>query len=772
MIGGLVVSFAALQPATVGAAQPAASETDGTAQYSVTMAARVCPAYTDVFANRARNNIMESLQDLGPDTPYTNFVAVDPAVEDGMAPQTACKPLPNWTFAFGNGIATNAPGTNLSYVTGTSSVNNRQVTTQASTPLLDANGNPTGQQIAGATTFTLTSSEVTLASQGNLWAMGGTPSQPLNGQGEQYGFAALRCAMDNLNGDNVEWIGFPSGMSHVFCYAFYVQPPPTGGTIVIKKSLSEALPAPQTFDFAGSVSYNPGGAFSVTVPANATSAEETFVRGETGSNAPWTAAETIPDGFQLVGLSCTSQSGGSTVSYSGSDPNSTVPGGNDQVNISLAAGDVVTCTFTNGLAPPPTGTGEINKEIATADGRPIPSGVLPQAFSYTVTSPSNTLSTVTLTVQPGDQNAGTGTITGLTAGRWTVTENLPAPAPGWQWAWVGTICVTTGQAPQDGTGPTVTVMVPSGGGTSCTFTNDLQATGGLVVRFTTLGGTGTFGARIDSEDGEELDQSVTTSVAGTPAVATGDSTNPLLGTWLVQPVAPDPTSGGHWILAEAPSCNATQPVTPVGPDQVQVELGTATAPVLTCDFVYQLVAPSTLNLVKVIEGDTAAQQGPVTVTASCDDGASATLLVAPGQATPWGLPAALTIPFPAVCQVSETATGAAPGASVTTTTAITTNGTAVQGSLAALAVGSDTASAATTVTFTDTYTAAQGSEWSGGSERSGSRSWRRPASRRPTGTSLCSGCYSSSSESRWCLPFARECAAADPGAHIDGSRTW
>lgn len=714
MVAGPVMTLATVQPVASGAAQPAASEVAGTTQYSVTMAARVCPAYTDVFANRARNNIMESLQDLGPDSPYTNFTAVDPAVEDGMAPQTACKPLPNWTFAFGNGIAVNAPGTNLSYVTGTSSVNNRQVTTQASTPLLDDNGNPTGQQIAGATTFTLTSAELTLASQGNFWAMGGTPSQPLNGQGEQYGFAALRCAMDNLNGDNVEWIGFPSGMSHVFCYAFYVQPPPTGGTIVIKKSLTEALPAAQTFDFAGSVSYNPGGAFSITVPANATSAEQTFIRGETGSNAPWTAAETIPDGFQLVALSCASQSGQSSITYSGNDPNSTVPGGNDQVNISLAAGDVVTCTFTNGLAPPPTGTGEINKQIATADGRPIPSGVLPQAFSYTVTSPTDTVSTVNLTVQPGDQNAGTGTIPGLTAGQWTVTENLPAPAPGWEWAWVGTVCVTTGGTPQDGTGPTVTVTVPSGGGASCTFTNELQATGGLVVRFTTLGGTGTFGARIDSDYGEELNQSVTTTAAGTPAVATGDSTDPLLGTWLVQPLAPDPTSGGHWVLAAAPSCNASQPVTPVGQDQLQVELGTAAAPTLTCDFVYQLVAPSTLDLVKVILGDAAAQQGSATITASCDDGASATLTIAPGQATPWGLPTALSIPFPAVCQISETSTGTAPGASVTTTTAITTNGTAVQGDLAALTVGSDTTSVATMVTFTNTYAAAKSSGTGGG----------------------------------------------------------
>jgi hypothetical protein len=150
-------------------------------------------------------------------------------------------------------------------------------------------------------------------------------------------------------------------------------------------------------------------------------------------------------------------------------------------------------------------------------------------------------------------------------------------------------------------------------------------------------------------------------------------------------------------------------VTPVGQDQLQVELGTAAAPTLTCDFVYQLVAPSTLDLVKVILGDAAAQQGPATITASCDDGASATLTIAPGQATPWGLPTALSIPFPAVCQISETSTGTAPGASVTTTTAITTNGTAVQGDLAALTVGSDTTSVATMVTFTNTYAAAKSS---------------------------------------------------------------
>jgi hypothetical protein len=47
---------------------------------------------------------------------------------------------------------------------------------------------------------------------------GGTPADPILGQRYPgvYGFGALRCAIDNLNGDNVEWILFPFGVEHVF----------------------------------------------------------------------------------------------------------------------------------------------------------------------------------------------------------------------------------------------------------------------------------------------------------------------------------------------------------------------------------------------------------------------------------------------------------------------------------------------------------------------------------------------------------------------------
>ena len=55
----------------------------------VTIAARSCPAYTDITANRARNNIMESLEDLGVDTPYGQGgrpLLVDPATEAEFQP--------------------------------------------------------------------------------------------------------------------------------------------------------------------------------------------------------------------------------------------------------------------------------------------------------------------------------------------------------------------------------------------------------------------------------------------------------------------------------------------------------------------------------------------------------------------------------------------------------------------------------------------------------------------------------------------------------------
>src|SRR6266536_5842839 len=75
----------------------------------VTLAARYCPSYTSIRANEARNNIMESLHDLGANTPYGSADAMDPDVE--AATQPDCQPLAGWRFTFGTGIQTRAvPG--------------------------------------------------------------------------------------------------------------------------------------------------------------------------------------------------------------------------------------------------------------------------------------------------------------------------------------------------------------------------------------------------------------------------------------------------------------------------------------------------------------------------------------------------------------------------------------------------------------------------------------------------------------------------------------
>ena len=87
------------------AAAPAGAQIQGDpdSQRLVTIAARECDSYTDIRANLARNDIQESLQDLGADTLYTSGQPVDPRTE--LAGQPKCRPITGWQFTFGDGIA-------------------------------------------------------------------------------------------------------------------------------------------------------------------------------------------------------------------------------------------------------------------------------------------------------------------------------------------------------------------------------------------------------------------------------------------------------------------------------------------------------------------------------------------------------------------------------------------------------------------------------------------------------------------------------------------
>ena len=231
----------------------------------LTLAARVCPSYSDITANKARNNIMESLRDLGPDTPYGDGENVDPDVEEAVQPN--CRALPDWRFTIGDSYTSRAvagPWGVLSVIRGQQ---REPLVTKQSTPLLNARAEPTGKQIAGAVTYELSQAEAKLAPKGSLWVQGGTPEDPVLDKlfpGPEYGFGALRCATDNVNGDNVEYARYPAGSTHVFCFAYYVKPPPTGGTIVIRKQATGTGAPAETFNFGGNLSYEPGGHFTLS----------------------------------------------------------------------------------------------------------------------------------------------------------------------------------------------------------------------------------------------------------------------------------------------------------------------------------------------------------------------------------------------------------------------------------------------------------------------------------------------------------------------------
>lgn len=497
----------------VGSAGPASAATEP--PYLVTFVARTCATYTDVMANLARNNLQESLRDLGPDTVYSPGQAITPTVEETAPPVGRdCDPLVGWGFALGKGIAGKSPSTlQLSTVT---SPYGTSIATQASTPLLDAAGNPTGQQLAGAVTIALTDDQVRRAQSGqNLWTQGGTPAQPLNGLENEYGFAALRCAVDNVNGDNVEWIGFPGQARHVFCYYYAVQPPPEAGTIIVRKQLADGAPA-TSFLFHGNISYGDttgdGTNDFVLSPRPGEPAAITFIRGAiTGDEDPWTFEEIPQDGWNLVGgePTCTA-TGGSTIEVDGA-----------AVSVTLDAGDVVTCTYTNDLEH----TGYLYLGKTTLGGI----GTFP--FEVDVPSPGSDVSASATTVTPGEQVKvadGFGY-----AGTYTATETLPAPTVRGQWDASSAVCDDV-EVPLTVVGNTASASreVAADDTAVCVFTNTFTAGGSLAIDKTSVSGVGTFGFEVyevneATQDVVVLSAEATTVEPGIPAEAVGEGLDHL-----------------------------------------------------------------------------------------------------------------------------------------------------------------------------------------------------------------------------------------------------
>lgn len=500
----------------------------------VTIAARECPTYEDIMANRARNDIQESLRDLGKNTVYKAGQPIDPGVETSNDPN--CTPLPGWRFTLGTGYRTRAvsgPWGSLSIVT---DPYDTEIVTKDSVPLLDYAGRPSGDSLEGATTIELTTAQAKRAATGNsLWIQGGTPSDPILNvpYPDQFGFGALRCAIDNLNGDNVEWISYPQGTEHVFCYAYYVRPPPTSGTIVIRKEVRGTPGATQTFTFDGNLSFNEGGLFNLRV-SNGQPASQTFYRANTDANdPPWVVHELVPGGWRLAQLTC-STAAGSAVSTD-------LVGA--RAEIRLAPGDTVTCTYVNEVRPP---AGELFIRKLTRGGigsfdfdvTPVGGGAGVKAHAETEEE------RVAVDAQPSPLT--------LSPGTYRIDEHLPESRAG-RWRLDNVICGGRLAAASESTEVTIT----DGAGATCTFENSFAPSGKIAVDKVTLGGVTTTGFVISPVGDPETQytKTATTREPGVPVRAGGSNTNALpLGSYVIQELEPASDADSDWSLIQV-VCN-------------------------------------------------------------------------------------------------------------------------------------------------------------------------------------------------------------------------
>jgi len=552
----------------------------GAASKRVTFAARVCDSYTQIFANEARNNLMESLQQLGPSTPYSSTSQMDPLVE-ARPPQDACRPLVGWRFTLGTGIA----GTKLDGVWGSlSQVSNAYdtvISTTDETPILGPSGAPSGGSLKGAVTIDLTRDQEDKAGSSNLWVMGGTSAAPV-GDPTTYAFGALRCAVDNLNGDNVEFVSYPAQVEHVYCFAYYVSPPKGSGKIIVKKHIT-GLPAgtpAQTVNFLGNISFansdpvgHPDdGTFALTSSATV-DGSATFVR-EAGTT--WNFREVATSSLTAQSVTCTAAGGPNGRStITNPDPNPARPNG---VTVGLVDGDVVTCVFTNAFVPPTVGlvVRKVTRGGVGSFGFTV-SGFDP--FTLTTTQ-AGTPAQRTLNAAPGSTH--------------TITETLPDSDRG-TWAAESATCSGAPVRPaltRSTSRASITVTVPAAGaGLVCTFTNRFTPNGVIRIHKVTRGGTATATFYVEPQFGtpRRFVQRATTTAPDTPATARPvnpiDATTALpLGEYSIQELAPF-VDNGTWNLV-AVLCDRARPA-PAAAGAIVVEL-TADDPEVDCTFTDEL----------------------------------------------------------------------------------------------------------------------------------------------------------------------------------------
>lgn len=611
----LVTTVAAV---LLGPAQPAWAEDpepfarSAATTYQVTFAARACTAYTDVMANQVRDDAAESPGRPGHDSAYKPGQPVDPEVEE----RAGCEPLPGVAFTMGAGRDRKGA---LSSVTSPG----EPVTTLADTPKLDPGGRPTGGPLRGAVTATLTEDQVNLAGKRQLWAQGGTAAAPVP---TGHSFAVMRCGIDGRTGGNTQWIGYPTGVRHVFCYAYYVRGATATGTLTVKLRTTRAVGYPQRIPFTSTLSQ--GGTFALTADTSETS----FVR---LSGEPHRLQPQLPAGWQLSDASCSASS-------------AQVDEATGRADVTLVGGENAVCSYA--LAPPSAPPGLTLR--AYAEGG---SGTFTMLVSTAVGSPSGGAGgsgpqSRTLTAAPlGDGSAATATgadLTALPAGQYTVTVTFPA-ADASQWSLAGVACNGAPVTPRD---RAVDVTVGSNTVTDCVF-KVVRRQGAISLRVVTQGAVAAagFGLAPAASSGPGWWAAGTTTRPSAPSAATGDLPGSLpFGSYLLTPVPPLATVDSAWKLTSL-GCS---PGDSSGPDaqSIKVDLA-ASAPAVECTATYEMVKAAHLRLRLDVDSGSP-RPDPIALDVTCVDGSAGRAVIDGGQDGPADLPSPLVFAADTSCTVA------------------------------------------------------------------------------------------------------------------------
>jgi hypothetical protein len=642
------------------AAAPAAYATSSATRYLVSFAARSCASYGDVTAGQVRGDDGETLGRPGQDSRYQLGQAVDPTVEDTAG--AGCTALSGVRFTMGSGHERTG---RLSTVTGDPVTTTPP--TSDSTPRLDQVGRDTGGLLTGSVTVPLTDPQVDLAAQRQLWVQGGTPDQPLQ---DGLAFGALRCSIDGRTGGNLQWLSFPAGARHVFCYAYYVRTTDAGGRITVRLRTTRPIGYPQRVPFASTLSFSPDGAFALA--SSGDPVEATFDRSTTPAGQPGYALRPQPpSGWQVSDATCTA----SRADKAAATSTATVDPVTGTALVGLASGDVVTCGYV--LEPPaapaglsvrlftPGTSGTFGVAVAApnaataGNAAPAPSAsTAPGAPSSPPagTAPGQAVG-AQLTVSTGaDGSAVTATgadLSTLASGRYTVSVAMPST----HWTLAGALCNGIPAAVSStGVGVDLVAGVPL----ECVLRADLTpptlrlnvVTGGDVA-------TAAFAVVAVDSAGAGWWAKVNTTGYGVPAAASGDLPNRMgFGTYLVTAIPPASTVTSGWRLATL-SCDPADPdgsatagaavritLTPGGADR-------------TCTASYQSEATTRLQVTVQAAGSPFGRRGPAVVEVSCADGSAGRVVVAAGDGRQGSLPEQLAFLEPTQCTVVQASTGAA-----------------------------------------------------------------------------------------------------------------